>query len=430
MKDLIKEKIEEYDLDDNLSIVAVSGGVDSVVLLDLLVQNLSKKNVIVAHIDHGIRKESASDEIFVKKLADSHGLKYLSTKLKLTKKDEASARHGRYRWLRTVALENRAKYIITAHHLDDQLETIILNLARGAGPIDLWGMKENSNSILRPLLEVSKKDITGYAKKNKLKYVEDATNKDVEYARNRVRHTIVPEMEKINPSVKKTINKNIYLANKLSDFVNDEVEKLEKSAREENRINLKELEKGPTFLILELIKKMLWEYTGEARDVYSKNIEEVYKLIKAQGNKETQLKGITIIKDYEFLIFDVQKKTIQEKKELKVGKVVKFNGYNVRAYIGTDGAKKNNILLPSSFFDNLKVRVWRKGDKIKTVSGTKKLQDVFTDAKIPALDREKWPVVVHKNEIVWVAKLQASKYAKSTQNVVEKENKNLIVEVK
>jgi tRNA(Ile)-lysidine synthase len=164
-------------------IVAVSGGVDSVVLLDMLAKTHS--NLIVAHFDHGIRDESADDAKFVGELATKYGLKFETKREELgVGTSEEQARTRRYEFLRAVAKKYKAK-IVTAHHGGDVIETIAINLQRGTGWRGLAVL--DSSDIVRPLLHVQKSELVNYAKQHKLQWREDSTNASDEYLRNRLR---------------------------------------------------------------------------------------------------------------------------------------------------------------------------------------------------------------------------------------------------
>jgi tRNA(Ile)-lysidine synthetase-like protein len=165
-------------------IVAVSGGVDSVVLLDMLVR-IGGHELIVAHFDHGIRKESAADARFVEALAKMHGLVYISAREELGERaSEEMARERRYAFLRNAANTYEAQ-IVTAHHGDDLVETIAINLTRGTG----WrgAAVLDAPDVLRPLLHRTKYEILNYALHYRLEWVEDITNRDPRYLRNRLR---------------------------------------------------------------------------------------------------------------------------------------------------------------------------------------------------------------------------------------------------
>lgn len=176
-------------------VVAVSGGVDSVTLLDLLAQKPELK-LIVAHFDHGIRPDSKSDRLHVKELAKKYNLSFVYDEGKLgAGASEEKAREARYKFLHKTRESANARAIITAHHQDDLLETAIINLLRGTGRKGLSSLT-SSDKILRPLLHLSKPDLFKHAKRHGLTWREDPTNKDQYYLRNYVRHQIVPKLNK------------------------------------------------------------------------------------------------------------------------------------------------------------------------------------------------------------------------------------------
>lgn len=167
-------------------VVAVSGGVDSMVLLDLLCR-LPGLSLTVAHLDHGIRAESVKDRQLVQTRAQELGLPFVYHRLELGEKaSEAKARQARYDFLHKVRRATAAQALITAHHQDDQLETAIINILRGTGRKGLSALK-SQDLVLRPLLGYSKSDILSYARKNSLVWHEDSTNLDSKYLRNHVR---------------------------------------------------------------------------------------------------------------------------------------------------------------------------------------------------------------------------------------------------
>lgn len=174
-------------------VVAVSGGVDSVVLLNML-SNMQGVHLVVAHFDHGIRSNSAKDCEFVRKLAKQYKLPFeYSEGLLGEDASEADARTARYEFLKRVKAKHKAKGIITAHHQDDVLETIILNILRGTSRKGLSSLQSNSE-IIRPLLHVTKTEILDYANTHKLEWREDETNQNTAYMRNWIRHTIIPKL--------------------------------------------------------------------------------------------------------------------------------------------------------------------------------------------------------------------------------------------
>ena len=176
------------DLAGKKYLVAVSGGIDSIVLLDLMVKKYSANQLVVAHFDHGIRQDSADDALFVKELAKSYGLKFESRAEKLgPRASEELARTRRYFFLREMAKKHQA-IITTAHHADDVIESIMINLKRGTGWRGLVVM--GAQDVFRPLIQLTKKEIIEYAKTNNLKWREDTTNRSLKYLRNQIRRQL------------------------------------------------------------------------------------------------------------------------------------------------------------------------------------------------------------------------------------------------
>lgn len=173
-------------------VLAVSGGVDSMVLLDLLRQRPNVK-LVVAHFDHGIRGDSARDRALVESIAREHGLSFVFGEGKLgSTANEDAARKARYEFLESVRRSSGAKAIITAHHQDDVLETAILNMLRGTGRRGLTSLK-STDGIVRPMLSHTKEQIKDYAAAYKLRWHEDSTNQNMRYKRNYVRGKLLPK---------------------------------------------------------------------------------------------------------------------------------------------------------------------------------------------------------------------------------------------
>lgn len=174
-------------------VVAVSGGVDSMVLLDLLTKNKPKLDLVVAHFDHGIRGDSYKDRELVAKTASKYNLPFFFEEGHLrSSASEEEARTKRYQFLNKVVKETKAKGLITAHHQDDLIETAVINIIRGTGRRGLSSMI--NPKVTRPLLGYSKNQIRDYAKKNKIDFREDPTNSDTKYLRNYIRLNIMPKL--------------------------------------------------------------------------------------------------------------------------------------------------------------------------------------------------------------------------------------------
>lgn len=199
-------------------VVAVSGGVDSVVLLHLLAEKARSEKLwlVVAHFDHGIRQDSAADRKFVQRLAAEYGLPFVYDQAKLGKgASEAKAREARYAFLKKVAKAMHADGIITAHHQDDLLETIIINWLRGTKSKGLSSLR-STKRLLRPLLGASKPEIRAYAEAHKLRWHEDSTNEDESYLRNYIRRRIIP---KLNDEARRQLLRHSTVAAELNQTI-------------------------------------------------------------------------------------------------------------------------------------------------------------------------------------------------------------------
>ena len=178
-------------------VLAVSGGVDSMVLLDVLRRRAAGQSwqLVVAHLDHGMRDDSPEDRQLVQRTAEELGLPFIYKEARLGPgASEAAARKARYEFLRDVGREHGARAIVTAHHQDDVLETAIINLLRGSGRKGLTALRSRPG-VERPLLDVPKSTLVAYAKEHDLKWHEDSTNRDTTYLRNYVRHELLPRFD-------------------------------------------------------------------------------------------------------------------------------------------------------------------------------------------------------------------------------------------
>lgn len=208
------------DINPGKYVLAVSGGVDSVVLLDILSQQPDLE-LVVAHFDHGIRSDSAQDVEFVKSLAQNYQVPFELGEGKLgAEASEAQARKARYDFLRQVQKDHQAQAIITAHHQDDVIETAILNVLRGTYRKGLSSLKSTAE-IIRPLLQTSKSEILEYAKEHNLSWREDSTNTDYRYLRNYVRGVLIPNMQSQDNGWRQQVLTHINKAEELNRDIAD-----------------------------------------------------------------------------------------------------------------------------------------------------------------------------------------------------------------
>lgn len=260
-------------------VVAVSGGVDSVALLDLLrrQQNLQ---LIVAHFNHGIRPEAGQDERFVKQLAARYGLLIEVGHGKLgANASEDKARQARYKFLRRVQRAHGAKAIVTAHHQDDLIETALINLIRGTGWRGLASMV-NSKDVIRPFLGYKKAEIERYAREHGLNWREDASNQDKKYLRNYVRLELAP---KITAAERSKLLRNIESIAKNREAVNKLIATLSHNYIKNNRADRQKFSQLPTDLSRELTANWLRQF--KATDITRKKVDRILTAVKtAQPN--------------------------------------------------------------------------------------------------------------------------------------------------
>ncbi|MCX6735244.1 MAG: tRNA lysidine(34) synthetase TilS [Candidatus Peregrinibacteria bacterium] len=316
---ILKQHIQNGDT----VVAGISGGPDSIFLLELL-KKLSIK-IIAAHVNHQLRKEADGDEEFVSKICvhnwhtDSKtnparenttiifspltsDIKALSQKSKQGL--EETGRKVRYDFFNKLAKKYKAKFIITAHHADDNLETIILNFARGASLQGLAGMQEiettniSTASLLRPLLTISKKEIIDFLHFNKVKFRVDKSNNSLVYKRNFIRHKIIPLLKEINPSISSTLSKNTENLREINEFLKSSAKDwLKKNAQESTfkKFDAKNFRTLSPALQKNILLQLHTHHVGNTQNIQSSNIEETLILInKNIGNKKKKFGKLTI----------------------------------------------------------------------------------------------------------------------------------------
>jgi tRNA(Ile)-lysidine synthase len=281
-------------------LLAVSGGVDSVVLLDLLAKNKLEKflncrlatadwQLSIAHFNHAMHRQADSQTKFVEQLAQKYGADFYSEKTKKKLRSEAEAREARYEFLNKLAEEICAERIATAHHADDQIETILFNLIRGSGITGLGGMNELNGKIWRPLLGISKAQLETYAKKNKLKWVKDPTNQNLDYKRNFIRKEILPRFTKINPQAQEAILRTAKQARENAEFMKLLAVEWLRRFRNRNSIPLAEFNSLPIALAREILREIYLDKIGNTLKLEEKHFSEVLDLARSGvGNKQKQ----------------------------------------------------------------------------------------------------------------------------------------------
>lgn len=306
MKNLIKT-IQNTSFQNNLwqkeskIVLGVSGGADSVCLLDIFAKLQKKYNlkIIIAHLNYGLRKkDSDKDEKFVQELGKKYGLnvKILSLKKRnVLKYSENWMREIRYNFFEKIRKENNFDLIAVAHNSDDQVETFLARVIRGSGLKGLSAIQYKNNHVIRPLLNISRKEIIGYLKKNNLKFRIDKTNFENKYFRNKIRNQLIPYLEKkFNPAIKKTLFNAIISIADDYDFINKSIEKIQPKFKQ---IKISALLKLHPALQKRILLFTIKKTKGSLKDIEIKHIEEIIKTAKKikGGKSEIFLQGLKII---------------------------------------------------------------------------------------------------------------------------------------
>jgi tRNA(Ile)-lysidine synthase len=404
-------------------ILGVSGGVDSVTMLNLFLRSSFELNLIVAHLNHNVRVEADDDEKLVRILTEKLGLEFVSKKISHPKKGnlEEELRIERRNFLEQVALDSKADKIALAHNSNDQAETFILNALRGSGPAGLAGMRVSDNKIIRPLLNLSRIEIEAYGEENNLTWHEDKTNEDTKYNRNFIRHKIFPLLSQINPSFLDAINRTSYLQREIDDQLKKEAEKFITVPTDVTR--LQGLSKSVLYEALGLLYE---KAKGSRKDLNLQNLADLENLIsQTNGTKSINLPdNITAIRRYKTLDFILKTSYNYSSGEvlekLAMGENY-FGNWLIlgEKYAGLGGNSKYSLFVDENTLNKIKIKSWKPGDKMAIfgITGRKKLQDLFVDAKIDKEKRINWPIFYLGSEIIWIPKIALSRNLKPCSQV-------------
>ncbi len=292
----------KYVKTDDILVLAVSGWVDSMVLLDLVLAHHPKGKIVVAHFDHSLRWiESDWDKESIANYCNRWNITFEVEKMDiatLAKEEkmsvEAVARKYRYEFLARTAEKYRAKYILTAHHQDDRIETAVFNLIRGAKLGGIHALSEISWLLLRPLLHTSKSEILEYAKEKNISFREDSSNTDTEYLRNHLRANILPEFEKINGEYRKSIENFIEYTEELKTWIDDEIQNFLSG---EQSFSVADFEKKSPFFQKEIIRYLYEKTNGGTIWLSEGNIDEILRFIRtANGGTMKEIGRLKLMK--------------------------------------------------------------------------------------------------------------------------------------
>ena len=392
-------------------LLAISGGLDSVVLMHLC--NQLHLNISLAHCNFKLRNEESDlDENFVINLAQISSNQIFTINFeteKIAKNRQISiqiaARELRYNWFGELEEKHSFDFILTAHHLDDSLETFLIHLTRGSGLEGFTGIPSTNGNIIRPLLPFSRAEILEYAIENQLEWREDSSNAITKYLRNNIRHQVIPILKEINPSLLDSFANSISYLQDAQQIIDDRIEEISaKISVEKDGMLFFDISKinqlsNPKAYLYQLLKK--YQFT---------EWNNVVDLLTSQSGKQVFSKTHVLLKDRDFLILSEvsSKKNDSESFEIlehqsQISNPI-FLNFEVNPLKITEN--KQTILVVKNMLQYpLILRKWKDGDYFYPtgMEGKKKLSKYFKDEKFSLIEKEKtWLLCSAENEIIWV----------------------------
>ena len=415
-------------LKDKKLLLAVSGGIDSMVLLDLFYK--LRFDICIVHCNFQLRgKESDADEMLVRKICQDSYIPYFIESfdtLEFAKENKLSiqlaARKLRYDWFQEI-ISLGFDYVLTAHHLDDNVETFLINFTRGTGLEGLTGIPAQNGNIIRPLLPFSREEIENYAQANQIQWREDSSNASDKYFRNKLRHNIVPTLKELNTGFLDSFQNTLHHLQQSESLVNDAsklvFEKVVEEKENQLEIHLKPL------LEFQNYKAYLYQWL---KNYGFSAWNDIYDLVEAQSGKQVFSETHILLKDREKLI-------LSERNEINKSEVFIIESIESKVNIPLKlrFCKAVNIFETVSnciFVDESKIkfpltiRKWQEGDYFypSGMNGKKKLSKYFKDEKYSLLDKENQWLLCSEDQIVWVIGKRADNrfiITETTQNSIK-----------
>lgn len=405
--------------------IAVSGGIDSMVLVELF-RKLNASFTLL-HCNFQLRgKESDADMEFVRDCSKKYHIpvaivqfdtKRYAEEQKLS--TQLAARELRYNWFAEQLAETKTHYLLTAHHADDSLETFMINLSRGTGLDGLLGIPAVNGTVVRPLLPFTRAEISAYAAENKIAWREDSSNASDDYLRNQIRHKLTPVLNEIHPNFQEAFQKTIYYLQQSKSMADDAANlvfmQVAKEVGDAYHFDIAQLEKLPNrnaylFYWLQRFGFTAWE--------------DIYNLSAAQSGKQVFSPTHTLLKDRDYLILSLKKNGSREnylidKKAPGVNIPLKFAFCNVS---DISEANSNRIFVDEDQLDfPLTLRKWEEGDYFYPfgMKGRKKLSKYFKDEKMPLPEKSATWLLCSGNQIVWVVGKRQDDRFKITKNTTK-----------
>lgn len=413
-------------------LLAVSGGADSMAMLDVFssLKETLTFSLMVVTVDHGLRgKESVDDRLFVEQYCEARAIPVIGQTVDVTRfkqqhhvGTQVAAREMRYQVFQDVMKAHDCETLVLAHHADDQVESLVMQLIKSTDPRKLTGMPEvrafGDKRLIRPFLHVAKADIYHYLHKRQVPYREDPSNADDHYRRNAIRHHIIPLLKQFNPELLKTTSVLMSHLKEDDDYLTKEAQKRfdqyaeKQSVNREISIDISVVKKEARALqrrLFHLILNYLYD-TLPSRLSYKHETAFFSLLQHTDGHRSVDLPdGLVMRQVYDRLIFrfkDTQARetTVNDKESVSIQQHLPFAKTIVRE---KKDATKDCLYLPYQLYDKgmYKMRTRKPGDKIylPELNGHKKVSRIFIDQKIPQDSREDWPLLVDQyDHVVWV----------------------------
>lgn len=422
--------LKEYVKKNNIKtlVSATSGGPDSMALLYML-STLKKEidiDVVCAHVNHNVRKESADEKIFVENFCKKNDVIFEYMKIGSYEQDNfhKEARSKRYIYFEKILKKYHTSYLLTAHHADDLMETILMRMVRGSTLKGYCGFSKVSTykdyEIIRPFIEITKSEIYAYNEKHQIPFVIDASNKKDVYTRNRFRKYIVPPLKEEDSLVHKKFYKFSRTLLEYSTYIDQIIcQKLE-AVCPHNKIQIEKYKKEDILIQKEIIRYLLEQiYQDDLGLITDKHTTFIMETIYSdKANIEISLPNkVKGIKSYHEFWFQVENKKEKNYEMVLTDRVILPNGYTI--YKGEDENENNHYICRLSKDEitlPLYVRTKKTGDKmtVKGMKGHKKINHIFMENKIDIYQRTIYPIVTDaKGNILWLPGLKKTQFDKS-----------------
>ncbi|WP_350343751.1 tRNA lysidine(34) synthetase TilS [Proteinivorax tanatarense] len=418
------ETTKKFLLSNNISnkniVVAVSGGPDSVALINLLYTLKHEYNLClhIAHLDHGLREEAVKDSLFVKNVAEKLDLPYTIEKrfVKQNGSVQDNARKERFDFLKDVCYKTSSRIVALGQHKDDQLETIMMNFFRGASLWGLGGIRSVNEyegiTLVRPLLEHTKEDIFQYLSRNNLPYITDESNKGTKYKRNKFRIEIIPYLEKqVGTHIKNVITENSKQWQREGEYFKMQSEKIFQDAQTDHHIfpvNLKastirkEHEALWGWVLVAALEKLL----GQVQDFSSNHIHKLKELVMLQRASMLQLPNkVTAVRWGQYISLFKDENLPESLGDIKIKNEnieIPLNNKKIKISLNKAQGKAAHLINANFIKWPLFIRARKAGDYffLKEDGGRKKVKDFMIDEKIPQIIRDIIPILVDADDNV------------------------------